>query len=74
MILWDRPKLPAPVTGAMSEPGRRTFEFKCRVCQMHWKRGEGELITILFALAEMQGIAADDDAPISLDPSLLERA
>lgn len=73
-VMWDRRQGPGPVTGFGAADGLETFEVRCGTCGRHFKCHEDRLGTIIAALAAFQGIRGDDNTPIVLDISLIERA
>lgn len=73
-IRWNSRTGEAPVTGWRAAGGWQTFEWRCTSCRRHWKRNEDDLAAIALALAGEQGISGDDNTPIRLDISMIERA
>jgi hypothetical protein len=73
-VMWNRRQGPGPVTGFGAADGLDTYEIRCRTCSRHFKCHEDRLGVIIAALAEHQGIRGDDNRPIVLDISLIERA
>jgi len=73
-VMWNRRQGSGPVTDFGAADGLRTFEVRCRTCGRHFKRHEDKLTVILAALATYQGISGDDNTPIVLDISMIERA
>ncbi len=73
-IKWNRAQGPGPVTGFSAADGLRTYETRCATCGRHFKCRENKLGIIVMALAGHQGIAGDDNTPIVLDISMVERA
>jgi len=72
--MWNRRQGSGPVTDFQAADGLETFEVKCGTCRRHFKRHEDKLVVIIRALAEYQGIRGDDNTPIVLDISMIERA
>jgi hypothetical protein len=73
-VMHDRRQGPGPVTDFRAADGLDTFEVRCGTCGRHFKRHEDKLAVIIQALAAYQGIGGDDNTPIVLDISLIERA
>jgi hypothetical protein len=46
---------------------------RCGTCGRHYKRREDKLGVIAMALADHQGITGDDNTPVILDISRIER-
>jgi hypothetical protein len=72
-IRWDRRQGPGPVTGYSDKDGLRTCEVRCGTCGRHLKRREDKLGLIAMALAGFQGITGNDNTPITIDISRIER-
>ena len=74
-IRWNSHQGDAPVTGFRGGgEGLQTFEFQCTSCRRHWKRNKDNLVAIALTLAREQGISGDDNTPIRMDISMIERA
>jgi hypothetical protein len=73
-IVWDSRRGAAPVTQFRAEDGQQTFEFNCPRCPTHLKRRGDRLARAALALAGLQGITGDDNTPVRLDISMIERA
>jgi hypothetical protein len=73
-IMWNRRQGSGPVTDFKATDGLETFEVKCGTCGRHFKRHEDKLVVTIRVLAEYQGIAGDDNTPIVLDISMIDRA
>ena len=73
-IVWDSRQGKAPVTPFRSGGGEQTFDFNCPKCLTHLKRRGDWLARATLALAGFQGISGDDNTPIMLDISMIERA
>lgn len=63
----------APITDFRANDGLNTLEFKCTSCPRHFKRREDEFAEIALALAVHQGIKGNDNTPIIIDISRIER-
>lgn len=73
-IKWNTRQGPGPVTGFYDAEGRQTYETRCGTCGRHFKRREDKLGAIVTALAIHQGITGNDNTPVILDISRIERA
>jgi len=73
-IMWNRQQGPGPVTDFKAADGLETFEVRCGTCGRHFKRHEDKLAVTALVLAEHQGIRGDDNTPITIDISMIERA
>ena len=73
-IRWDRRQGTGPVTGFSDTDGLQTYETRCSTCGRHFKRREDRLGLIVIVLAGHQGIRGDDNTPVVLDISMVERA
>lgn len=72
-IVWDSRRGKAPVTPFRSGDGEQTFDFNCPKCPTHLKRRGDWLARAAMALAGLQGIRGDDNTPIRVDISTIER-
>jgi hypothetical protein len=72
-IRWDRRQGPGPVTGYSDADGLRTYEARCGTCGRHFKRREDKFWLIAMALAGFQGITDNDNTPITIDISRIEK-
>jgi hypothetical protein len=73
-VMWNRRQAPGPVTYFHAADGLETFEVRCGTCGRHFKRHEDKFSVIVLALAVYQGISGDDNRPIIVDISMIERA
>lgn len=73
-IMWNRRQGPGPVTGFGAADGLDTYDIRCGSCGRHFKCHEDRLAVIIAAMAEFQGVRGDDNTPIVLDISMIERA
>jgi hypothetical protein len=73
LVRWDRSGGAGPITDFRASDGLNTLEFKCTACPRHWKRREDEFGKIAVALAVHQGITGDDNTPVVVDISRIER-
>jgi hypothetical protein len=73
-IMWNASQGPGPVTGFHDAGGRQTYETRCGTCGRHFKCREDKLGLIVMALAVHQGITGDDNTPVIVDISRIERA
>lgn len=73
-IRWNRGQRPGPVTAYSDADGLQTYEAKCGTCGRHLKRREDKFGAIAMALAIHQGITGDDNTPVIVDISRIERA
>jgi hypothetical protein len=73
-IRWNQHQGPGPVTGFSDADGLQTYDKKCRTCGRHFKRREDKVGLIAMTLAQHQGITGDDNTPVILDISRIERA
>jgi hypothetical protein len=72
-IKWDSRQGTAPVTPFHAADDLRTFERRCGTCGRHWKRREDDLVELISAVVEFQGIPGSS-TPITLDISRIDRA
>lgn len=73
-VYWDQREGAAPETGFRADGDVKTFEFQCGTCRRNPKFREDRLVEIARVLAEHQGIRGDDNTPIVLDISMVEKA
>lgn len=73
-IRWNRDQGPGPVTGYSDADGLQTYEANCGTCGRHLKRREDKFGLTAMALADYQGTTGNDNTPIILDISRIERA
>lgn len=73
-IRWNRRQGPGPVTGFSDADGLQTYEARCGTCGRHFKSREDKFGLIAMALAGYQCITGDDNTPVVLDFSRIERA
>jgi len=62
------------VTGFHDADGLQTYETRCGTYGRHYKRREDKFGAIVMALAVHQGITGDDNTPVIVDISRIERA
>lgn len=73
-IRWNAGQGPGPVTGFHDADDLKTYETRCGTCGRYFKRREDKLGAIVMAIADHQGITGDDNTPVIIDISRIERA
>lgn len=73
-VMWNRRQGPGPITGFGAADGLETVEVRCGTCGRHFKCHEDRFVVIVLALAQHQGIGDDDNTPVTVDISAIERA
>lgn len=73
VIMWDLREGDPPVA-AYREDGGKTLTLPCLTCKRDWRRSEDDLVLIVIALGRAQARTDDDNTPVPVDISRLERA
>ena len=73
-IRWNRAQGSGPVTAYSDADGLQTYEARCGTCGRHFKRREDRFGAVAMALAAHQGVTGDDNTPVTVDISRIERA